>query len=165
MDYRLIFTLVVIGLLFAGILMTGSFVVMLGEHYKKATGFTSGNRFITITEDGDIVLQPVKDVDTAIDTAAGSIAADVSTTYQTKSAASSIQAADGRTFQTKADAAAMKKTADTAYQPTGNYLTRGKFYRIWNKDGEQNVLRWGDQIKTDGNKNATDQYRYFKIDN
>ncbi len=51
------------------------------------------------------------------------------------------------------------------YQPAGNYLTRGKFYRIWNKEGGLNVLRWGDQIKADGNKNAKNQYRYFKIDN
>lgn len=159
MDYRLLFTLVVFGLLIAAILMSSSF-----EPYKKAAGFTSGNRFITMTEDGDIALQPVKDVDTAIDTAAGSIATDVSATYQTKSAARSYQNSAGGTFQTKAEAAAMKKAADTTYQPAGNYLTKGSYYRIWNKDNDQSVLKWGDQVKTDGYKNNKADDRYFKLD-
>jgi hypothetical protein len=160
MDYRLLFTLVVFGLLIAAILMSSSF-----EPYKKAAGFASGNRFITLTEDGDIVLQPVKDVDTAIDTAAGSITADVSAAYQTKSAARSYQNSASGTFQTKAEAAAMKKSADIAYQPAGNYLTKGSYYRIWNKDKDQSILRWGDQVKADGYKNSKDDDRYFKLDN
>lgn len=159
MDYRLLFTLVVFGLLIAVILMSSSF-----EPYKKAAGFTSGNRFITLTEDGDIVLQPVKDVDTAIDTAAGSIASDVSAVYQTKSAAKSYQTNAMSTFQTKADAAAMKKAADNAYQPAGNYLTKGSYYRIWNKDNDQSILRWGEQVKADNYKNSKDDDRYFKLD-
>lgn len=104
------------------------------ETYTKATTFASPDHFLTMDKKGEIVLQPVSDVDDAIDIAAASIAADRGTILK-------------------------------GYQPAGNYLTRGKFYRIWNKEGGQNVLRWGDQIKADGNKNAKNQYRYFKIDN
>ena len=138
------------------------------ENYKKSSAFASGNNFITLDTKGNIVLQPVSDVDTAINNVAAGIATDTTTTlkgYQTTAAASSYQASAGKTFQTQSAAAAMKRAADAAYQPTGNYLTRGKFYRIWNKDSGQSVLRWGDQIKADGNKNATNNYRYFKIDN
>ncbi len=156
MDYRLLFTLVVFGLLIAAILTSSSF-----EPYKKAAGFASGNRFITLTEDGDIVLQPVKDVDTAIDTAAGSIAADVSATYQTKSAASSYQTGASSTFQTKAEAVAMKKAADTSYQPAGNYLNLDKTVYIQNSvKGDNWFGAWDNRggwygNTQDGGKNAT----------
>jgi len=147
-----------------------TFLVVMAtvENYKKSSAFASGNNFLTLDDKGNIVLQPVSDVDTALNNIASGITTDTTNTlkaYQTTAAASSYQASAGRTFQTKSAAAAAKTAADAAYQPVGNYLTRGKFYRIWNKDGGQNVLKWGEQIKTDGNKNATNQYRYFKIDN
>lgn len=142
------------------LLVSGTF-----EPYTKATAFASGNNFITLDAKGDIKLQPVVDVDNAIDAAAGSVAADVATTYKTKASASSDGQYYGRTFQTKAAASANKTAAAAAYQPKGNYLVRGQYYRIWNKEDNQNVLRWGDQIKADKNRTGTNQYRYFKIDN
>tara|TARA_B110000483_G_scaffold239860_1_gene319247 strand:+ start:3618 stop:4106 length:489 start_codon:yes stop_codon:yes gene_type:complete len=152
----------------AAVAVTFLVVMATAENYKKSGAFASGNNFITLDDKGNIVLQPVSDVDTAINNVAAGITTDTTNTlkgYQTTAAASSYQASAGKTFQTKAAAAAAKTAADAAYQSAGNYLTRGKFYRIWNKEGDQNVLRWGNQIKTDGNTNATDQFRYFKIDN
>lgn len=146
-----------------------AFLVLMAtaENYKKSSAFASGNNFLTLDDKGNIVLQPVSDVDTAINNVAAGITTDTTNTlkgYQTTAAASLYANAAGKIFQTKNAAAAAKAAADAAYQPAGNYLTRGKFYRIWNKDDGQNVLRWGDQIKADNHKNATDQYRYFKID-
>tara|TARA_B110000444_G_scaffold261362_1_gene312909 strand:- start:912 stop:1400 length:489 start_codon:yes stop_codon:yes gene_type:complete len=135
------------------------------EPYTQAAAFASGNNFITLGTKGDIKLQPVVDVDNAIDAAAGSVAADVAVTYKTKASASSDGHRYDRTFQTKAAASANKTSAAAAYQPKGNYLVRGQYYRIWNKEDNQNVLRWGDQIKADTNRTGTNQYRYFKIDN
>ena len=42
-------------------------------------------------------------------------------------------------------------------------VLKDSFYKIVNKDSNQSVLRWGDQIKADGNVKGTDAYRYFKI--
>ena len=122
------------------------------ETYTKAKLFSNGDHFLTMDKKGEIVLQPVSDVDDAIDIAAASIAADRDTILKGYQPKGNYQPAGS--YQPKGN-----------YQPAGNYLIRGKFYRIWNKEGGQNVLRWGDQIKADGNKNAKNQYRYFKIDN
>ena len=142
------------------LLVSGTF-----EPYTMATAFASGNNFITLDTNGDIQLQPVVDVDNAIDAAAGSVAADVAATYKTKASASSYGQYYGRTFQTKAAASADKTAAAAAYQPKGKYLMRGQYYRMWNKEDNQNVHRWGDWIKADTNRTATDEFRYFKIDN
>ncbi len=160
MNNQLLFFGLAVASVLVFLLVSGTF-----EPYTKATAFASGNNFITLDAKGDIKLQPVVDVDNAIDAAAGSVAADVATTYKTKASASSDGQYYGRTFQTKAAASANKTAAAAAYQPKGNYLVRGQYYRIWNKEDNQNVLRWGDQIKADKNRTGTNQYRYFKIDN
>lgn len=160
MNNQLLFLGLAVASVLVFLLVSGTF-----ELYTKATAFASGNNFITLDAKGDIKLQPVVDVDNAIDAAADSIAADVAATYKTKASASSDGQRYNRTFQTKAAASADKRAAAAAYQPKGNYLVRGQYYRIWNKEDNQNVLRWGDQIKTDKNRTATNQYRYFKIDN
>lgn len=160
MNNQLLFFGLAVASVLVFLLVSGTF-----EPYTKATAFASGNNFITLDAKGDIKLQPVVDVDNAIDAAAGSVAADVAATYKTKTSASSDGQYYGRTFQTKAAASANKTAASVAYQPKGNYLVRGQYYRIWNKENNQNVLRWGDQIKADNNITATNQYRYFKIDN
>lgn len=159
MNNQLLFFGLAVASVLVFLLVSGTF-----EPYTKATAFASGNNFITLDVKGDIKLQPVVDVDNAIDAAAGSVAADVAATYKTKTSASSDGQYYGRTFQTKAAASADKTTAAVAYQPKGNYLVRGQYYRIWNKEDNQNVLRWGDQIKADKNRTGTNQYRYFKID-
>jgi hypothetical protein len=155
-------------LLFFGLAVVSVLVFLLVsgtfEPYTTATAFASGNNFITLDTNGDIQLQPVVDVDNAIDAAAGSVAADVAATYKTKASSSSDGQYYGRTFQTKAAASADKTAAAATYQPKGKYLTRGQYYRIWNKEDNQNVLRWGDHIKADTNRTATDEFRYFKID-
>ncbi len=160
MNNQLLFFGLAVASVLVFLLVSGTF-----EPYTKATAFASGNNFITLDAKGDIKLQPVVDVDNAIDAAAGSVAADVATTYKTKASASSDGQYYGRTFQTKAAASANKTAEAAAYQPKGNYLVRGQYYRIWNKEDNQNVLRWGDQIKADKNRTGTNQYRYFKIDN
>jgi hypothetical protein len=160
MNNQLLFFGLAVASVLVFLLVSGTF-----EPYKKATAFASGNNFITLDTKGDIKLQPVVDVDNAIDAAAGSVAADVAATYKTKASASSDGQYYGRTFQTKAAASTDKTAAAAAYQPKGNYLVRGQYYRIWNKEDNQNVLRWGDQIKADKHRTGTNQYRYFKIDN
>ena len=160
MNKQLLFFGLAVASVLVFLLVSGTF-----EPYTKATAFASGNNFITLDAKGHIKLQPVVDVDNAIDAAAGSVAADVAAVYKTKASASSDGQYYGRTFQTKAAASADKRAAAAAYQPKGNYLVRGQYYRIWNKEDNQNVLRWGDQIKADKNRTATNQYRYFKIDN
>jgi len=160
MNNQLLFFGLAVASVLVFLLVSGTF-----EPYTKATAFASGNNFITLDAKGDIKLQPVVDVDNAIDAAAGSVAADVAATYKTKASASSDGQYYGRTFQTKAAASADKTAASRVYQPKGNYLVRGQYYRIWNKEDNRNVLRWGDQIKADKHRTATNQYRYFKIDN
>ena len=177
MNNRLLFFGLAVASVLVFLLVSGTF-----EPYTMSTAFASGNNFITLDAKGDIKLQPVVDVDNAIDAAAGSVAADVAATYKTKASASSdgqyygrtfqtkaSASSDGqyygRTFQTKASASADKTAAAAAYQPKGNYLVRGQYYRIWNKDDNLNVLKWGQQIKADDNRTATNKYRYFKIDN
>ena len=160
MNNRLLFFGLAVASVLVFLLVSGTF-----EPYTMSTAFASGNNFITLDAKGDIKLQPVVDVDNAIDAAAGSVAADVAATYKTKASASSDGQYYGRTFQTKASASADKTAAAAAYQPKGNYLVRGQYYRIWNKDDNLNVLKWGQQIKADDNRTATNKYRYFKIDN
>ena len=168
MNNQLLFFGLAVASVLVFLLVSGTF-----EPYKKATAFASGNNFITLDTKGDIKLQPVVDVDNAIDAAAGSVATDVaatyktkaSATYKTKASASSDGQYYGRTYQTKAAASTDKTAAAAAYQPKGNYLVRGQYYRIWNKEDNQNVLRWGNQIKADKHRTGTNQYRYFKIDN
>ena len=160
MNNQLLFFGLAVASVLVFLLVSGTF-----EPYTRATAFASGNNFITLDAKGDIKLQPVVDVDNAIDAAAGSVAADVAATYKTKASAFSDAQYYSRTFQTKAAASADKTAAAAAYQSKGNYLVRGQYYRIWNKDDNQNVLRWGDQIKADKNRTGTNQYRYFKIDN
>ena len=160
MNNQLLFFGLAVASVLVFLLVSGTF-----EPYKKATAFASGNNFITLDTKGDIKLQPVVDVDNAIDAAAGSVAADVAATYKTKASASSDGQYYGRTYQTKAAASTDKTAAAAAYQPKGNYLVRGQYYRIWNKEDNQSVLRWGDKIKADKHRTGTNQYRYFKIDN
>lgn len=121
-------------LLFFGLAVASTLVFLLVsgtfEPYKKATAFASGNNFITLDSKGDIKLQPVVDVDNAIDAAAGSIAADVAATYKTKASASSDGQYYSRTFQTKAAASADKTAAAAAYQPKGDYVKRSTNYSI-----------------------------------
>jgi len=125
MNNQLLFFGLVVASVLVFLLVSGTF-----EPYTKATAFASGNNFITLDAKGDIKLQPVVDVDNAIDAAAGSVAADVATTYQTKSAASSYQTAAYSRFQTKAAASADKTAAAAAYQPKGDYVKRSTDYSI-----------------------------------
>lgn len=107
--------------------MTLLVLMATSENYKKSSAFASGNNFLTLDDKGNIVLQPVSDVDTAVNNVAAGITSDTTTTlkaYQTNAAASSYQASAGKTFQTKAAAAA-------AYQPAGNYVTRNTWYRLY----------------------------------
>ena len=119
MNKQLLFFGLAVASVLVFLLVSGTF-----EPYTKATAFASGNNFITLDAKGDIKLQPVVDVDNAIDAAAGSIATDVAATYKTKASASSDGQYYGRTFQTKAAAAADKRAvaadkraAAAAYQP------------------------------------------------
>lgn len=107
------------------LLVSGTF-----EPYTTSTAFASGNNFITLDAKGDIQLQPVVDVDNAIDAAAGSVAADVAAIYKTKASASSDGQYYGRTFQTKAAASADKTAAAATYQPKGDYVKRSTNYSI-----------------------------------
>tara|TARA_B100000287_G_C20640866_1_gene783418 strand:+ start:739 stop:1227 length:489 start_codon:yes stop_codon:yes gene_type:complete len=125
MNKQLLFFGLAVASVLVFLLVSGTF-----EPYKKATAFASGNNFITLDTKGDIKLQPVVDVDNAIDAAAGSIAADVADTYKTKASASSDRRYYGRTFQTKATAAADKRAAAAAYQPKGDYVKRSTNYSI-----------------------------------
>lgn len=121
-------------LLFFGLAVVSVLVFLLAsgtfEPYTKAKAFASGNNFVTLDSKGDIKLQPVVDVDNAIDLAADSIATDANAKYQTKAAAKSYQDLVGRTYQTKTAAASAKTAADAAYQPRGDYIKRSTNYSI-----------------------------------
>lgn len=100
MNNQLLFFGLAVASVLVFLLVSGTF-----EPYTKATAFASGNNFITLDAKGDIKLQPVVDVDNAIDAAAGSVAADV--------------------------AASVDKTAAAAtYQPKGDYVKRSTNYSI-----------------------------------
>lgn len=125
MNNKLLFFGLAVASVLVFLLVSGTF-----EPYTKAKAFASGNNFITLDANGDIKLQPVVDVDNAIDAAAGSVTADVAATYKTKASASSDGQYYGRTFQTKAAAAADKKAAAATYQPKGDYVKRSTNYSI-----------------------------------
>jgi hypothetical protein len=110
------------------------------ETYTKAKLFSNGDKFLTMNSKGKIVLQPVSDVDDAIDIAAASIATDRGTILKGYQPKGNYQPAGS--YQPKGNCQPKGN-----YQPAGNYLTRGKFYRIWNKEGGQNVLRWETRLK------------------
>ncbi len=96
------------------------------ETYTKAKLFSNGDRFLTMNSHGNIVLQPVADVDAAIDDAAASIAADRTSIlkgYQPKGnyqPAGHYQPAGN--YQPKGN-----------YQPAGNYLNLDDAVYIQNK--------------------------------
>jgi len=92
------------------------------ETYTNANLFSSGNKFLTIDEQGKIALQPVVDVDNAIDAAADSVATDVAAIYKTKASASADKTAAAAAYQTKASASVDKTAAAAAYQPMGDYV-------------------------------------------
>tara|TARA_B100000212_G_scaffold258767_1_gene198810 strand:- start:12056 stop:12538 length:483 start_codon:yes stop_codon:yes gene_type:complete len=119
--------------------------------YTKAAAFASGNNFITLDANGDIQLQPVLDVDNAIEAAADSITADAADTYKTKASASSDRQYYDSTFQTKTDAAA-------SYQPKGDYIVRNMPYKLsgwsgdWHPVGIGGQDNWGEKyVRFTGN--------------
>ena len=112
----LFFALTVITVL-VFILFSGTF-----EPYTvSSSAFASRNNFVTLDTKGNIKLQPVVDVDNAIDLAVGGFAQYAADTYNS-------------TFLTKAD-------AHTTYQPKGEYVKKCEEYSI--KMGKGNASKTG----------------------
>ena len=149
MNNKLLFFGLAVASVLVFLLVSGTF-----DLYTKSTAFSSGNDFITLDARGNIKLQPVADVDKAIDAAAGSVATDVRDVYKTKVSAEADKRHAEAKYQPKG-----------FYQPRGNYLVRGQYYRMWNKIDGDSILRDGWNLRVDTKRKETHPQRYFKIDN
>jgi hypothetical protein len=153
MNNQLLFFGLVVAAVLVFLLVSGTF-----DPYKKSTAFSSGNDFITLDSEGNIKLQPVADVDKAIDAAADSVAADVAVVYKTKVSAEADKRHAEAKYQPKG-----------FYQPRGNYLVRGQYYKMWNKLNDDGVWRDGYNLRVDQGKRRKNETQgpqgYFKLDN
>jgi hypothetical protein len=120
------------------------------------TNFKGSNDLIGFNSSGDIILVPVGNINSGIDTAVrgttDSLNNDLSRlrtdVYNNKTGIQRLNAG----IDTKADRASLR-----------SYVKKGQKYKIYNNDGNQILLKWGSDIKADGNTNSTENYRYFNI--
>jgi len=118
------------------------------ETYTKAKLFSNGDHFLTMDKKGEIVLQPVSDVDDAIDSAAASILKDTAEAdKKINDALLAYEKEVARVYETKQAADAAGRT----FQPKGDYVVRNKGYKITaNNDtlgiGKQD--NWGEKYVT-----------------
>ncbi len=101
------------------------------ETYTKTKQFGSSDNFLTMDAKGNIKLQPVSNIDKAINTTADSVLSDVASAYYTKKMHNDYNSGTIRAkYQTKSDAAAAKKLVADTYQPKGDYVKRNTHYAI-----------------------------------
>lgn len=101
------------------------------ETYTKTKEFDTEDNIITMDNDGNIKLQPIVNIDNAINTTADSVLSDVSAGYWSKQMQSDYNRDNIRAkYQLKTDAAQTVANIARDYQPKGDYVKRDTNYAI-----------------------------------
>jgi uncharacterized membrane protein YgaE (UPF0421/DUF939 family) len=122
------------------------------ETYTKTKEFDTEDNIITMDNDGNIKLQPIVNIDNAINTTADSVLSDVASAYYTKKMHNDYNRDTIRAkYVLKTDAAQTVANIHRDYQPKGDYVVRNKGYKMTaNNDtlgiGKQD--NWGEKYVT-----------------
>ena len=125
MDYTFV---VVLAISLVAIIV--AFLLMKNEKYTKSAKFVSGNNLMLMDSKGDIVFQPVSDIDTSINVTSDSLNTDMSNNFNNfRIASNSLYAPVGNY--------AYKTIVPPAYQPAGSYQVSGNYVKYGDPIGLQ----------------------------
>jgi len=132
-----------------------------------ATNFNGATSLIAFDATGNLKNVPVSNINAGIDAAVNGTAASLNTDITSNSN-------DFGNFKTNlypkladkqfvARAVQQGTQSLATFNELGSYVKKGQKYKIYNNDNNQILLRWGSNIQSDGKTKATDNYRYFNI--